>query len=320
MPDDTLIFTDFVSIKSRPHFDEQCSMTLDNFKSLVGAYQIREQLRCQVDRDGSRCNQEHFNGWLGRRNDDKEALIGVDCANKYFHANEKFRAERRRLSHDIRVDGLVTALRNHLSDKAAITARVDSAVKRLQDIRVVTRDFEQEFPGEVIHRLRDMFKSRNAVILIEVQNREPLKDVKVKITWERRVLTSMAGMGIWEGLQNGFLPTTLAEIKRAIAEAVVSKNQKEAQLRKWRESLDKLPLCEEMLSGIERSLSQFSTDENIALTCLLVKNYERQREVAEFILKRRGNSRPSQTQTQDFVNEVKASVRQQYGGRDFRIA
>lgn len=320
MPDDTLIFTDFVSIKSRPHFDEQCSITLNNFKSLVGEYQIREQLRCQVERDGSRCNQEHFNGWLGRRNDDKEALIGGVCANKYFHASEKFRTERRRLSHEIRVDRLLTALRNHLSDKAAFTVRVDSAIKRLQDIRVVTRAIEQELPGEVIHRLRDMFKSRNAVILVEVQNRETLKDGKIKITWERRELTSMAGMGIWEGLQNGFLSTAFAEIKRAIAEAVVSKNQKEAQLRRWRESLDKLPFCEGKLGEIEHALSQFSADKNIALTCFLVKNYERQREIAAFILKRRGNSRPSQTQIQDFVNELKASVRQQYGGRDFRIA
>jgi hypothetical protein len=64
---------DYCEIKSRKDFDPECGISVENIASLVTDYHFasNEEFPCQVERDGKRCEEDHRNGWLGRRKDDE---------------------------------------------------------------------------------------------------------------------------------------------------------------------------------------------------------------------------------------------------------
>ncbi len=112
-----MAFKSFKEISARLRFDPECEITVDNCESVVDEYQFpidEAEVLCQARQldKPKRCNEGHRHGWLGRRKDNgREALIGIDCGNKYFRGNANFLADTNRIKADTRIDAFINQLK-----------------------------------------------------------------------------------------------------------------------------------------------------------------------------------------------------------------
>src|SRR5258706_3562013 len=131
-----LWYSDLSMLKQHhPQFDPDCSLPIDRFSALLAETRMKEVLVCQLEKNGSRCNQPHGKGWLALRKDGRKCLIGGDCANKHFNASEAFRAERNRLNHEIAIHDNLMALQELLKDREATGARIAKTREQLNQYR-----------------------------------------------------------------------------------------------------------------------------------------------------------------------------------------
>ena len=104
----------------------------------------------------------------------------------------------------------------------------------------------------------------------------------------------------------------------ALEEVVIFPDEKESDLRNWRDALQTLPLSESAIERLEREAAEFRAPENITLLCHLVANHADQRSIAALMLQTRGVI-ASDFRVQTCLNEIKSAVRQQFDGREFRV-
>lgn len=318
--DTPLYFSELAPIKTRSAFSEDCAVTLENVQQLLAEYHGPEWARCQVEHDGSRCNQEFQNGWLARRQDGKEGLIGRDCAEKYFNASETFRAERRRLTRDIRIESHFVVLSEILADKPGFAARLRNAAERLRVVSDAIKGLREALPREVVGTLDGMVKTRSATVFVEVQYIEMDENGEEKSSWRRRDIGNILGLTAWDGslVRHAFEVPRLAA--RALNEVVVSRDQREGDLRTWREALEAFPACEGDAAKIERAAEEIQRSDSIALLCNLVSDHAKQRSIVRLLLRLRGEVTPKDYRVQNVLNEIHAQVRNRFGGRNFRPA
>lgn len=307
-----------------PQFDPDCSLPIDQFSALLAETRMKEVLFCQLEKDGSRCNQPHHNGWLALRKDGWKCLIGGDCANKNFNASEAFRAERSRLNHEIAVHDNLTALAQLLKDHDAIASRIVKARQRLNEYRDGVTFWQNSLPSEVLWRLRDFCKSSGDRTRVEVEVQyieleDDGKEKKEKVSWRRREVGTLVGLTTWNAASIAPLALALHDAEAARKEVNLHPGQKLALLKKWRVALEQLPHCEETVERMNSCLSDFGTSANIALLCHLVRNEDRQRDVVTILLKRAGEQ-PTAMRVQSFWNQIRQAVRKENGDRNFRVA
>jgi len=321
-PDAPLYFTDMVTLRAhRASYDAAASITIATFQSLISAVLMREDLSCQLShRDGGRCNHWFRRGWLARRKDGVEVIIGGDCAQKHFNASETFRLEKRRLSREIAVEGHLTALAELLRDRSAVRSRITALLTRLAANGQQLRALEDALPTEVPYRLAAMAKDRRGRVEVEVQYAELNEDGKEEKKWRRRDVGTIVGLLAWEGPHAKDLYPRLRMAEFAARDAVLRADQALDDLKKWREALEQVPHCDDTIAQLERALAEFTTIENLALLCFLVKNEDAQRAITRLVLERSGIGRPTDMKVQDTLNQWKKRVREQHGGLNIRTA
>lgn len=322
MPGTPLLYTDLTTLKNqRPDFDPECVITIDNFAALISATLMREELTCQLDTpNGGRCNQPHHKGWLAKRKDGAECLIGGDCADKYFNANETFRAERHRMNHDLAVEAHLVALRELLKDSDAVQERVLQCRKRLSAYREALKELQEALPVQAVGQLRSFAKGGDrARVDVEVQYVVDIDEKgKEERRWETRGAGEIIGLSVWDISAVAELVRAIGAVDASRQEAVLDKRQRLQDLKRWREQLEQLPGCEQALERLDRTLEQFGSAANLSMLCFLVKNNDMQRQVVEVILKRQGEQ-PAPMRVQDSLNRIHQHVRDQYGGNNFRL-
>ena len=317
--DSALFLSDLALIRNRPAFDVTCAITVENIQALLAEYHGAEWANCQVERDGKLCNHEFQNGWLARRDDGKEGMIGCDCAEKYFDANDRFRTERYRLNREIRIESHLFALQELLGDQAAYASRYKRASTRLRTALDELSELRDELPAEVVKALRDMVKTRATTVFVEVQYFETTEKGEQVSTWRRRDVGGVLGLVAWDETLVREVFTSLQRVREALDKVVVSKDQKESELRKWREGLEALPYCEREIERIDRGARDFLRPGNVALLCHLVANQTKQRDIARLTLKLSGERAPSDLRVQTRLNEILGLARERFKGCNFRV-
>lgn len=323
MGDTPLLYTDLTVVGKREKYDPDCTISLENFQSLVAEVKIRSELRCQFEIDGSRCNNIFNNGWLARRSDSREGLIGCECGNKHLLASEMFIRDRDRLHREQRMENHLEALNSLLANRDAVIERWRRVNQSLSAARATMRGAEDRLPSGVFKKLRDMAKRRNPTVYVEVQRVEIEKDEKGndkrRVFWDRRDLGNLIGLEAWNPEPALDLFKTLDEIKDTISKARADGAEKESQLRKWRETLEQLPHCDNGVAQYARAVAAFLTRENYRLLCHLVDREDEKVQVAMAILGLRGGSLEVEAKARAFVGEAEAGVRQQYGEKKIRV-
>jgi len=191
-------------VNSRPAFDPTCVITRDNFAVLIGDYGFSEDALCQVESVETKdrpCRNKHRKGYLGRRIDGKEGLIGSTCGPKYFEGHKGFASNLATVKREINLDQLTARLQAIKADPAFLP-KIEALHERLQTVRGKLHALVDSLPKDVADRLRAMAKSRNADLRIEVEFIERVDDAsrpgktRQKSSWLPRTIGSIAGVSI----------------------------------------------------------------------------------------------------------------------------
>src|SRR5579871_601346 len=208
-------FRNFREIASREAFDADCEITVENFASLIGEYHFgEEEVSCQVRRldQSSRCSEGHKNGWLGRRKDGKEALIGIVCGSKYFHASSAFVAQRKRLNSELNINRYIERLQSTCGD-TAYAAELERTVGRLKAIRGAVGDWRERLPAQIVTRLLEMAKSGKTSVGVLFRYEDEDDDGNPKVDWIPDQIGAVSGVAIWDQGRLGALFQALHEIR-----------------------------------------------------------------------------------------------------------
>jgi hypothetical protein len=318
MSERAIFFKDLSEILIRERFSLQNGIAVESFQSLIGPYHFVEEAHCQVVRNSVRCNEGHRKGWLGRRNDGEEALIGGDCAIKYFNANAEFQMERKRVDLEARIDGHIMVLTRLLQDKIALMDRVIAALERIKLVRERVRGYQNILSNDATKRLNDMVKTGNRNAIVELRYVEETEQGKEKIVWRQRDIGAIQGITVWDGAVTTGLYTTLGAIKDTIDKAKISTSEKERNLRHWRETLEELPHCEERITALERALLDFCTPANATLLSVLGRAQTNRADLCGLVLKTDEELNPSIKKISALVAEVNARIKHITDGREYR--
>ncbi|MDE1981591.1 MAG: hypothetical protein KGI81_04565 [Betaproteobacteria bacterium] len=319
MSERAISFHDLSEILKRNKFSLDNGIAVENFQSLIGPYHFpEEEAYCQVDRHGSRCKHRHHYGWLGRRNDGEEALIGRDCAIKYFNANTEFTMERKRVDQEVRIDSHVKALTELLQDKAALMNRVGMVLERVKSVRGRVRAVQDILTIDAKRRLNDMAKTGNRNVFVETRHVEKNEEGKEIIVWRQHGIGAIQGIIVWDGSVISEIYATLDSIKDTIEKARICDEEKEKNLQNWRETLEKLPRIEVSIAALEKGTVDFFTPDNATLLGLLGRAQTNRVKLCEIVLKANGMPNPSSKNINMLVEEMNERAKQLTGGKEYR--
>jgi hypothetical protein len=315
-------FRNFREITSREAFDADCEITVESFASLIGEYHFaEEEVSCQVRRldQSSRCSEGHKNGWLGRRKDGKEALIGRICGGKYFNASSAFVAQRKRITSELNITRYIERLQATRGD-SAYASDLQRTIGRLKVVREAAGDWRERLPARTITRLQQMAKSGNSAVGVQFRYEDEDDIGNPIVDWVQDQIGVVSGVAIFDQSKVGVLFQALHGIRDTLCEAYIDRAAGERRLRQWADKLDQLSSCSGRVAELESALESFSEPSNLRLLCFLVPNQDIGMTVARVVIKQEsGADAATSSAARALYNELSASVRARAAGRDFRV-
>ncbi len=319
MKEEPRLFKFFHEIESRPCFDANASVTLTNFESLVGEYHFHDEVKCQVNKSDGNCGHMHQRGWLGKIKEGKEGLIGGHCASKYFKADKNFAIEKNRVRREINISNYMERLTELLKDRSAFIAQVDTEVDRLIFVRDSVRYISKALPDRVVQVLKDMSKTGNRAIGIQVQYEEKDENGRTLVEWVDQSIGSISGVKVWEASLIQDTLRKLREIRDAAQAVKITKDAGEKKLKGWLDTLSELSRCVARIDDFEKDHDNFATFDNVRKLCFLVRNHQEQSEIARYALRYDGHESPSIDDGKNLLHDLNAEVRKAFGNRNFRV-
>ena len=308
---------------SRPRLDRSCTLPLSEFGGLVGPYTFVEAdwVLCQLEHKGSVCRQPHGHGWVAKRKDGAEVYIGSKCAHDHFGADTKFAAEASRVRRELRVDDLIARASVKLND-AAFRQRVASVAERQHQLREQVTQARDAWPQSLLGRLREMVKTGNRAVMIELRYAEYDREKKREVvSWQPFALGSIASIEAVDATHLRQIGERVRAAISALDEAKPSGEVSEKALRAWVESLEGVDQCAAELDEISLALESFHRPENLKLLCWTVRSYNEQIEIVKAVL---GvlphDGRPTDEAARLTRNSWHTEIRASNAGRDFRVA
>lgn len=315
-------FRTFKEISSRETFDPDCEITLENLASLVGEYHLvgDDEVPCQVRRQDrtTRCDEPHKNGWLGRRQDGKEALIGVICGTKYFNASSTFVTQRKRVTRELNIDRYIERLRN-TRGSAEYAAELLRTLGRLKFVREATSDIRERLPASIAARLQNMAKSGNTGVSVLFRYEDEDDQSNATIDWVPDQIGTVAGIAVWDQPKFHGLFQSLHEIRDTLGKAEILREAGERKLKLWADKLEELNACTAGVSDLEAALDAFTAPGNLKLLCFLITNQNDAIEVLRVAIEQESGAPTSERAAQELFKELSAQIRSRAKGRSFRI-
>lgn len=189
MSDKTEYFSKFFEIEKRESFSPNQEISPDNFKELVGYYELDENVSCQVKTKRGFCRKNHMIGWLGVTVDGVEALIGGHCAQTYFKADSRFTLETKRIKTELDRREYVTELQVYKDNSDTVSRELSDLRTNLISVRKIIDVIYKTMPDCVLRFLQSAQRTNNWVINVDVLY--PAKNEDQKPTWHVHTLQSL---------------------------------------------------------------------------------------------------------------------------------
>jgi hypothetical protein len=314
-------FNALAEVRARPSFDSQFVVTLDNYRSVVGPTHFPDSDKgsCQLHRDGRLCQVEFQNGWVVRAANDSveiEALIGKDCAQKYFHQFQKFNADAIRVERELELRNLHERREAVLND-ATFPQKLRDCEYRLKNYEDGLSSLRTRIPASIVTRLNAMGKIGAGRISLEVAYLDEDKNGKTKTVWERNSGDEIAGVTLWSQ-KSAPLYRALHGVQSAYAGAANAASEPIIDLRKRVQRLESVTKLCEQIAELEARMRAFTTPDNLARVCLLTNSQLSQSLVGELALERARKTRES-GDVEALIGRLIADLRQRFNGRQVRI-
>lgn len=304
---------------ARQKLDRTADIPLEQFASLVGPFTFKEQDKvcCQLVKDGSRCEQPHWHGWVAKRKDDVEGYIGRICAQRNFGADDRFSSEVARVNREMRIDELVVRIKGRLDDPQ-YRDRLRAAIERQRQLRDEMARLHDLWPKSLLVRLAEIENTYH-LVPIEVRYVEKDENGRDQYTYQPSDLGAVAGVDAMDLSHARDIGNRLREARTAVEDAKPSNQQPERTLRAWAESLDQLDRCEAELEDAFAEIRAFTTPENLQLLCWLVRRHDDQDEIVQAILELVSGKRATKADAAAAIRQWRGEIQAANGGRDFRV-
>ena len=316
-------FRRFKEITDRDTFDPECEITVENFASLVGEVHLVEdeqEIQCQVKQPDKRkrCEEGHKNGWLGRRKDGKEALIGRNCGIKYFHGHSEFNADRRRITRELNIDRYIERLQATRGNPS-YADELTRTIGRLKFVREEILHLQEILPKSIVWRIQEMVKLKNPTFGVRFRYEDEDDEGNLVPEWVPVTIGTIAGIAVWDQSQMALMFRGLYEIRDAHKEAQVSGDAGERKLRNWADKLDELSRHTTSVTDLESALDAFLEPSNLKNLCFLVPNQNDATKAARFSLERETGHTVTTEAAKKLFRELSTALQVRGGGRPFRI-
>jgi hypothetical protein len=320
MPELSKTFLEYREIAERQAFDPECGIAVEDFAGLVGEYHFvgDAEYPCQVMRDGRRCDEDHKNGWLGRKKDGREALIGSTCGPKNFKASLVFVAERRRLNNEHSIQTSLHRLKGTLCNPG-YAEEVTQIRERLRRFVSGLDEYREALPGEIVATL--IYKATNDQSDVVVRFRHDDEDDNGKpiVRWEPERIGFISGLSVWHPKCTHGTFAAINEIRAVLRVAKAAPEEGRRKLKEWADTLDGLPGCKRQVDSFESQLEAFGNAENLKLLCLLLSNQYVGVSAAGVVIERATGTRAAPGAPRQMYNELRKAVSTRSNGRPFKI-
>lgn len=311
--------------KSRPAFDETCLITTQNFADLVGDYNFPQDAHCQVERkdaQGILCGHEHRRGWVGRRKEGKEGLIGSSCGPTYFKDHADFEHHRAFVTRELDLDEVISRLSAFKRD-GVFLSRLDGSAERLRSLRERSKKLVDSLPDDVHERLKTMAKAGNASVNIEVNYPTQVEDertgeIRAKSSWVSQSIGTVAGLAIVDRARLISLGTELKTVRATFDALDIGRDVGIRKLKAQVKTLDSLSTLESTVAELESQLAAFQSPANLENFWLLTRRQSSQFECMKVWAAARGSPNQSNNRLRAMLAEVEGKMRNGNDGREIR--
>ena len=320
MPEPPRTFLEYHEITARQAFDPECGISVEELDCLIGDYHFAgdAEYPCQVVREGRRCNEDHKNGWLGRKKDGHEALIGSTCGQKQFKASLAFAFERRRLNNAHSIQTSLNRLKTTLCDPL-FTADFYQTRDRLKAVASALEEYRETLPRPIVARLVAMAKDDLGEVVVRFRYEDEDDNGQRIYRWVPERVGILSGLALWDPtpIRNAFV--ALHEIRDALKVAKAAPEAGRRKLKEWADTFDRLRNCRQVIEAFESKLESFGEPENLNLLCLLVANQDVAVAAAAITIERTTGRPVAAGAPRRLYNDLCAAVSAQRNGRPFKI-
>lgn len=308
-------------------FDGGATMRVDQYAALVAecAFPELHYVECQlIDEKGHACRQKFGKGWVARRKDGVEVLVGGRCTQRHFvgagvESLKQFKADAARLVRQNKLRDAIArfqefqvnaefarGLQGLIGRHTALRVQVDAARDALphavlERLKRLARGTSRAVPGEVRH-IKQV--ERNGQV-IEVSDWRPMS---FGVVWNAEIVLLGAVLSIGRAL-------AAAEAARQSDIAPISQDL--AALTARLNTLLEVDRVSAELNGAEVSFSEFMQAENWRVLSWLAINEDDQRLVAAKALELAGKPAKPHDAKQA-IAQWRQEIRGSNGGRDVR--
>jgi hypothetical protein len=319
--DEILLINNLSEIESRPDFSPDDEMTLNDFSKLIAQYHLEEKVRCQIHSDKGYCRNPHNNGWLAKKKDGKEVLIGKDCAQGYFGANDHFVFEKNRLTAEIKRKQLIERL-TLLREDTSLTDRIDSARDKVLHARKLIDAFRNSMPSSIERHLLNMMKTSVQDVHIELKWEQIDEDGNKEVRWIKTPLGKVQTCTFLDKSVVKELIEEINDIKRRFLEILsfdVNVQLGSKKLGALVTKVESFNLLESKIDGMVDDFNRFIEFQNLRLLCYLPSRDDERLSIAEYILQFHGEIL-GQVTARKLLSSFDENIRKVHNCLDFRIA
>lgn len=309
-----LVFHGIQDIRLRPDFDENELIELNEFEKLIGSCEFSDDAVCQIKTEKGRCGQHYQHGWLVKKKNGKEVLVGCICANTHFGADNAFKHEKARVNEIIQIDQLNKKIDAHLEN--GIEKKVEALRSEAIELRKKIDSLKAKIPDPVQEKIKETNKLIRRNIYIEVGVLEKDDHGKQKTKWSTEVAGSLRPSNFLDtkDLLNVIGICKCINLKIAQAKEKTVDTPKK-QLKIIADELDKIGDCQKTVDRYSSEYVAFTEKDNLSLLLLVTSKQEEKRQLAEMI----DDLCEIENFTADkFIKEYAAATRKKFNDHDFR--
>lgn len=111
-------------------------LVIGEYRALCGPYSVAAELPCRLLKDnGKPCGEGHKHGWAVWSKSGALALVGGDCATKYFEAGPGIAQDASRITNELKRQLAVDQLREKLAGRDSMLLTVENALRKVLALR-----------------------------------------------------------------------------------------------------------------------------------------------------------------------------------------
>lgn len=317
-PELSIHFKKISDVEARKKFDPSCAITTKNVVCLIGKYDGDRKASCQYKKVAGLCNHTFYHGWLAKLSNGKEGLIGCDCASKYFKADKNFKKDKNRLLEELDINNSLEQLGHLLADEGKFAERVQIQLERISGLRLSIQNLTKKIPERVVSSLRNMSKTGNSEIYIQIEYTETDDDGQIHSEWVDQRVSSLNGMDIWDYTNIGPVIVGLKKIAKVINQVDLNRSVGRKKLKTWCATLMEIEQYEEKIDVLSNELGSYCSIQNIQSLIFMVTSRRDKEDLARLALMCDGDPNPSNSDARRLIRVVEGALKNEIKSRRFR--